>query len=74
MEPGRWNPEESTRDDVFRSVLYCLQRLASDSEVQRSNRNGIAIVVDLLHMRLFQVWQVTPSYMKKAADIVTVIF
>ena len=32
--------------------------------------NGIVVIVDLLHTGLSQVLQVTPSYVKKAADII----
>ena len=66
---GRWNPEETTLDDVFRCNLYCLKRLAAEPDAQL---NGIVCLVDLQDLGLYQARHFTPGYAKKVADLVTV--
>ena len=66
---GRWNPEETTLDDIFRCNLYCLKRLAAEPDAQL---NGIICLVDLQDIGLYQARHFTPGYAKKVADLVTV--
>lgn len=68
---GRWNPEETTLDDVFRCNLYCLKRLAAEPDAQL---NGIVCLVDLQDLGLYQARHFTPGYAKKVADLVTGAF
>jgi len=64
---GQWNPKISTSDDVFRCNVFCLQRLASDSETQIK---GIVSIVDLKNLGIHHVRHVTPSYAKKIASLI----
>lgn len=68
---GRWNPQETSLDDIFRCNVYCLQRLATYTDAQI---NGIVAIVDLGNIGLHQARQFTPGHAKKVANLLTHAF
>lgn len=67
---GKWNPDETTLDDIFRCNLYILQRLAMEPE---SQLNGIVAIVDMAGMPLSRARLFTADHAKKIAQLLNVI-
>ena len=61
--------QKCSLEDVFKVLVCCLQRFASENETQK---NGVVAVLDFKNFGLGQVRHVTPPFAKKLADLIQV--
>lgn len=66
---GDWDPRVCCLEDVFRTVVFCFQRMVSEIETQT---NGIVVILDFKDFTLHKVKQFTPPLIKTMADTVQV--
>lgn len=68
---GDWDFRAVTLDDFYRAFVLCFQMVVD--EVENQSR-GVVLVLDFKGFNLEQVKQFTPSFVKKLADLIQVIF
>jgi hypothetical protein len=68
---GNWDTRICTLEDIFRTVVFCFQRMVSEIETQT---NGIVVVLDFKNFTLHKVRQFTPPLIKTMVDTVQVKF
>lgn len=66
---GHWDIADSTLEEVFCTLTYCFQMMASEEDTQRK---GIVIVMDFEDVHLNQIRHLTTDFMKKLANLVNV--
>jgi len=71
LKAGHWDVQKCTLEEVFKAIVCCLQRFASESETQK---NGVVAVLDFKNFGLQQVRHVTPPFVKKLADLIQEVF
>ncbi|XP_046464254.1 alpha-tocopherol transfer protein-like [Daphnia pulex] len=71
VDLSNWDPRICCLEDVFRTVVFCFQRMMSEIETQT---NGIVVILDFKDFTLYKVKQFTPSLIKTIADTVQDVF
>jgi retinaldehyde-binding protein 1 len=66
---GNWDVNQISLEDVYRTVVFCFQRMVSEIETQS---NGVVIILDFQDFALHQIRHFTPSFVKKVANLVQV--
>ena len=66
---AHWDIRDCSLDDAFRELVYFFQMLASEEETQK---NGIVMVLDFKDFSLSQLRHVTPTFVKRLAELVNV--
>lgn len=66
---AHWESETCSLEEVFRGIVFCFQLMTSEEDTQR---RGIVVIIDMKDFGLRQVRNVTPSFLKKLADLANV--
>ena len=68
---GNWDTRICSLENIFRTVVFCFQRLVAEIETQT---NGIVVILDFKDFTLHKVRQFTPQLIKTMVDTVQVKF
>nr|CAH0099877.1 unnamed protein product [Daphnia galeata] len=71
LNARNWDVNQISLEDVYRTVVFCFQRMVSEIETQS---NGVVIILDFQDFALHQIRHFTPSFVKKVANLVQDVF
>ncbi|XP_057369737.1 alpha-tocopherol transfer protein-like [Daphnia carinata] len=66
-----WDISVCSLDDIFRTAVFCFQRIVCEPETQS---NGVVIIIDFNGFTFHHFTHFTPSFLKKVADLVQDVF